>query len=415
MNQRVTSTRRILFFAEAVTLAHVARPIVLAGSLDPQRYEAIVACSPRYQRFLDGQRWRALPLESISSERFLNALANGSPLYDVETLRGYVREDLRIIEAIQPDLVVGDFRLSLSVSCRLVRVPYAAITNTYWSPFLESSKYPLPVLPMTRFLPLAVARALFNLARPAAFALHCRPLNQVRAENGLASLGNDLRRVYTDADHTLYADVPGLFGTRPLPPSHHQLGPILWSPPQAKPPWWDRLPADRPIVYLTLGSSGHAATLDRVLGALEKLPVTVMASTAGATIPTRLASNIFIADYLPGTEAAARSALVICNGGSPTSQQALAAGIPVLGIASNMDQFLNMGALVAAGAGLLMRGDRLSLTGIRAAVEKMLHAPGFRINAAQLASSFDPADAGRRFQAFANSALACAPGTSPVH
>ena len=30
---------RILFIAEAVSLAHIARPFVLAQSLDPSRYE----------------------------------------------------------------------------------------------------------------------------------------------------------------------------------------------------------------------------------------------------------------------------------------------------------------------------------------------------------------------------------------
>ena len=35
----------------------------------------------------------------------------------------------------QPDLVIGDFRLSLSVSARVAGVPYIAIANSWWSPF----------------------------------------------------------------------------------------------------------------------------------------------------------------------------------------------------------------------------------------------------------------------------------------
>ena len=396
---------RILFFAEAVTLAHVARPIVLANSLDPNRYETVMACSPRYQRFLDCEAWNTLPLNSITSQRFVRALASGSPVYDVETLRGYVREDLSLIETVEPDLVVGDFRLSLSVSCRLAGVPYAAITNAYWSPFFIGLKYPLPVLPMTRFLPIAVAQAVFNLARRIAFALHCKPLNRVRIENGLPSLGDDLRRVYTDADCTLYADAPGLFETEPLPPNHRYLGPILWSPPLTKPIWWDALPTDKPIIYLTLGSSGQAAVLNQVLEALSEMPVTVMASTAGRAVPDRRASNLFIADYLPGIEAAARSQLVICNGGSPTSHQALSAGVPVLGIASNMDQFLNMAAIVKAGAGILLRADRLGNRLVRDAVEKILVASRLGINAARLSHGFGPDDAGRRFRDWVDESL----------
>lgn len=43
--------RRILFVAEAVTLAHVVRPFALAQSLDPSRYEVHFACDPRYNSF----------------------------------------------------------------------------------------------------------------------------------------------------------------------------------------------------------------------------------------------------------------------------------------------------------------------------------------------------------------------------
>ena len=48
--------------------------------------------------------------------------------YDAETLKRYVDADLAIIRQAQPDLIIGDFRLSLSVSARLAGVPYATIS-----------------------------------------------------------------------------------------------------------------------------------------------------------------------------------------------------------------------------------------------------------------------------------------------
>ncbi len=62
---------------------------------------------------------------------------------------------------------------------------------TYWSPQYPIKDFPLPVLPMTTVLPLPLAGWLFRVARPLAFSLHCRPLNRVRKENGLPSLGSD--------------------------------------------------------------------------------------------------------------------------------------------------------------------------------------------------------------------------------
>ena len=88
--------RRVLFFAEAVTLAHVARPIALAQGLGAAGHEVVVACDPRYHGFLAHEPWQTLALHSISSARFLRALASGSPVYDAETLRAYVRQDLEL-------------------------------------------------------------------------------------------------------------------------------------------------------------------------------------------------------------------------------------------------------------------------------------------------------------------------------
>ena len=127
-------------------MAHAARPIVLANSLEGLGHELVMACGDRYSRFMANQTWQTLPLHSISSQRFLRSPAWGTPVYDLPTLRRYVAEDIDLIERVKPDLIVGDFRLSLSVSARLVGIPYTTITNAYWSPFIRNMPFPLPVL-----------------------------------------------------------------------------------------------------------------------------------------------------------------------------------------------------------------------------------------------------------------------------
>jgi UDP:flavonoid glycosyltransferase YjiC (YdhE family) len=110
--------------------------------------------------------------------------------------------------------------------------------------------------------------------------------------------------------------------------------------------------------------------------------------------------NTYIADYLPGLEAAARAKLVICNGGSLTCQQALAVGVPVLGIASNMDQFLNMEALTKAGLARMLRADRLSVGKIRSVVTTMISCPRFTRTAEKFSSDNAGFKAQRTFAAF---------------
>ncbi|CAH1084881.1 glycosyltransferase [Candidatus Nitrotoga sp. 1052] len=394
----------ILFIAEAVTLAHFARIVTLAKALDPTAYEVIVASDPRYTDLDAPLSCAFYPLRSIPSAEFAQALAQGKPLYDVEKLTRYVEEDLALIKHFKPDLIVGDFRLSLAVSAPLTGVPYAAVVNAYWSPYADIA-YPIPDLPMTRFLGVRFAQRLFDAARPIAFALHARPLNQVRRRYNLPPLGHDLRTAYTWGDYTLYADVPELVPTQPVPANHRYLGPPLWSARAPLPNWWGHLPEDKPVALLTLGSSGTADLLPMAVSALSELPITVITATAGKIDLPDVPANAFVADYLPLDVATRRASLVICNGGSLTTYQALASGTPILGICSNMDQLLNMSAIERLGAGLSMRAARVRPAQLKEAVRTLLEIPTFTHAAEQAGERFRQFDAGQRFRAFISEVL----------
>ncbi len=362
----------ILFMADAVTLAHVARPCALAKRLDPARFSVALACDPRYQNFLSALDFPTLPLASLASERFLQAAASGKPLYDTQTLRNYVRDDLALLAAVQPAAVVGDHRLSLSVSARVAGVPYLSVINAYWSPYTHRRLLPVPDLPITRWFGTDLAQAMFRLAWPFASAWHSLPLNRVRRDYGLPDLGRDWFRAYTDADRTLYADASELVPTTALPTNHSYLGPVPWSPAVPLPSWWDDLPDDRPLIYATMGSSGDPAVLELILAALAELPITVLATTAARVLRAAPPANARLVDYAPGEQLAARANLMICNGGSLTVYQCLSAGKPLIGIASHMDQHLSMCYVEQAGVGKLLRSDELTAPTLRQAVMRLL-------------------------------------------
>lgn len=265
----VARRQRILFVGEAATLAHVVRPFVLARSLDPSRYEVHFACDPRFNKLLGPLPFPHHPIHIVPSEEVLLKIAQGRLFYNTRTLRKYIAADRKILNEIAPDVVVGDNRLSLSVSARLAGIPYIAIANAYWSPQARR-RFPLPDVPWTRFFGVRPVSILYRLYRPLIFALYRLPLNWLRRKHGLSSLGWDLCRIFTDGDYTLYADVPELVPTYNLPANHRYLGPVLWSPDVKPPTWWHSLPTDRPIIYATLGSSGGKNLLQVVLNALGR-------------------------------------------------------------------------------------------------------------------------------------------------
>lgn len=389
---------RILFVADAVTLAHVARPAALARGLDARRFDITFACDPRYGGLIADLPCPIHPIASQPGERFLRAAARGHRLYDLATLRAYVRDDLALLDEVRPHAVIGDHRLSLAVSARLRGIPYLALHNAYWSPWADPAT-PVPDIPLTRRLGVPLAQRLFDRVWPLAAAWHSWPLNRLRREHGLPALGWDWRRPYTDADYTLYADAEALIPTPGRPASHRYLGPIAWSPPVPLPAWWDDLPRERPLIYASLGSSGDPAVLARVLAALAGLPVSVVATRAGRTLPGATPANVRLLDYAPGEALCRRADLVVTNGGSMGVYQALSAGKPVLGIAAHMDQQLSMHHVQKAGVGLRLRTDRLDATRVREAARHLLHDPAVRQRAQAMAQAIAACDPVRKLSA----------------
>lgn len=394
--------RKVLFFAEAVTLAHMARPAVLAGMLDPAEFEVVVARDARYVSLFPDLSVRQIDLYSVSTQEFVSALAKGSPLYGKEVLEHYIEDDLRVIDQEKPDIVVGDFRLSLSVSARLRNIPYVAIANAYWSPYAQLS-YTIPEHPLNRILGVGQAEALFRAVRPIIFALHSVPLNRVRKRHGLKTLGLNLNRVYTDSDYVLYADIPSLVDMKDLPANHRYLGAVLWSPAHEYPAWWPDVDDSACNIYLTLGSSGRADLVPAIVDALADMPVKLLVSTAGQRALPLDSPNLFSAEYLPGEAAAGKSKLVICNGGSLTTYQAFSQSVPVLGIAGNLDQHLNMSAIEKRGAGIRLRTDQLRAACVRAAVLSLIEDDTYSTQAERLGEEMAEINVKENFSEFLRS------------
>ncbi|WP_137937747.1 glycosyltransferase [Chitinivorax sp. B] len=372
--------KKVLFIAEAVTLAHVGRMLSLSQALDRAGFEVMVACDPRYQGATGSTTLPLTDIHTIPSQQFFNALDKGTPIYQVQDLIRYVEEDRALIQSFKPDVIVGDFRLSLSASARLEKIPYITLSNAYWSPYADID-YLVPDIPATRLLGVTIAQKLFDWVRPIAFAQHATAINRMLRHFNLPECKRDLRVAYTQADYTLYSDLPELVPTKLLPDNHRFIGPVQWAPNVPRPPWWESIPANKPIVYVNLGSSGHGKLLPEVLETLDEMPITVIAASAGRVELKHLASNEFVADFLPGDQAVKLASLVICNGGSPTCYQALAAGKPLIGIPINLDQYLNMSLMSRAGTGILIRSGKHTHREIKVATNQLLQDAQYSIKA----------------------------------
>lgn len=397
---------RVLFMGEAAALSHVARPALLAAHLADCGYSVCFARDPRYNHlFQIPDSVRQIDLHSLPNETVLQRVWDNEPIFSVDVLEEYIQVDLGIMREVQPDIVVGDSRFSLIASSQLADVPFVNIVDAHWSPLVDTQFEPVDS-PVSRLIGVPLSDLIFHLVRPVAFALHTVPINAVLRNHRLAEIAPDIRAYFSRGDYTVYPNDPGLYRLRqPLPPEHAFIGPLLWSPQVPKPSWWDNLPADKPVIYVSLGSTGEPKLLDALFRVLGELPVSVLTATAARGNPSQLPGNVFLADFIPGMEAARRSRLVVCNGGAMSGQQALSAGAPYLGLISNLDQMLYSRAVQQAGACELLRESEASEDSLRRMVQLLLTEDRYRVAAQRIAARTELQDSYSTFEQFISWAL----------
>ena len=395
----MTQRKKLLFFAHAVTMAHFARPLKWIEGLDPELFDIYLASHHKFSGLSPKTSVTFLELNCIDAVKFEHIVVNAAPIYDAKTFEEHIQEDIRLIEQIKPDLVIGDFRHSLTVSCRVKKTKYINLTNAYWHPGIRM-RFPLPEAPIVRILGEGPAKLLLSLFLPLALKVSFFKMAfALRKSFKKANLKfNDYRQVITDGDVTLYCDTPELVPLKKQLSHEKFVGPLIWSMPVEVPDWWKNLDPGKRRIFITLGSSGQAHSLPMIVQALAKLDAEIIVALAGKRpeLPTK--PNVFVTDFLPIEAACKNSDLVICNGGSPLVHAALSYGVPTIGIVCNNDQLLNMAHIQNRGAGVLLRYWNLNDKTISAAADEVLNNPQYLEQSKKIQAEFGAINVKSRLQ-----------------
>jgi UDP:flavonoid glycosyltransferase YjiC (YdhE family) len=323
-----------------------------------------------------------------------------------------IRDDLALIKTFKPDFIIGDFRLSLLISARVAKVPFANITNRYWAPEVMT-EWHAPESFMTHRLGVPLCNWMLRSFPEFLLSSHVAAFKKAAQQWKVPlSEGITLNELYHQGDYQLYCDIPAFIEETLLAPSQKVIGPVIWNPEGALPSWWNQIPKDQPIIYLNLGSSGQPATIPKLLEWLLPLEYTLLVAGHGDT-PLPVHPRIFQAPFLPGSRASALANLVMCNGGSPSTQQALAEGTPILGVCSNLDQILNMKLIHAHGVGLACRSDYLRKESFLEAVHTLMTDESYQQNAIVLAEKMKPQESAGNFLDVLEKWLGQASGAKP--
>lgn len=401
LNQR----KKILFFSHAVTMAHLARPLKWIEELDPKLYDIYLASDAKFKKMCPKNGVTFLPIKCIDANKFVEIVNNGAPIYDSVTFESHIAEDIRIIEAAKPDLVIGDFRHSLSVSCRLKKIKYINLSNAYWSPEIKMP-YPLPEAPIVRLLGETLTKILIGPFIPIILKLNFFKMAfLLRKSFQKAGLHfSDYRQVIIDGDITAYCDTPQLV---PLKKINHEVfvGPLVWSTTADLPKWWTNLNPKKKRIFLSMGSSGQAELLPLIIATLAKLDIEILVALAGKNLDISPLPNVYITDFLPLEQACSGSDIVICNGGSPLCHAALSYGVPTIGIICNNDQLLNMAHIEKRQAGKMLRYWNLTPEKLNKAVTEVLENSIFKENSEIIQTEFAAINVSAQLQNIINKVL----------
>lgn len=395
----MTHRKKLLFFAHAVTMAHFARPLKWIEGIDTELFDIYLASHQKFRSLCSKNDVTFLDLSCIDAAEFEQIVVQAKPIYDASTFEEHIQEDIRLMDKVKPDLVIGDFRHSLTVSCRVKKIKYVNLTNAYWHPEIKL-RFPLPEAPVVRILGVGMARMLLGLFLPLALKVNFFIMAfALRRSFRSANLTfNDYRKVIVDGDVTLFCDTPELVPLNQQLPHEKYVGPLIWSMPVELPEWWSDLDLNKRRIFLTLGSSGPANAFPTIIEALARLDCEIVVALAGKRPKIPAFSNVFVTDFLPIDAACQDADVVICNGGSPLVHAALTFGVPTIGIVCNNDQLLNMAHVSHRGAGILLRYWNLTAQKITGAVNEILNDAQYRTQAQNIRMEFDAIDVKARLQ-----------------
>ncbi|MHB1468487.1 MAG: glycosyltransferase [Solirubrobacteraceae bacterium] len=181
-------------------------------------------------------------------------------------------------------------------------------------------------------------------------------INDARAEQALAPLRHWSEQLLA-AEAVLVLSVAELdFSSRAQLQANVRYVGAAFEPYQKQwtPPWPEQ--NDDPLILISLSTSymNQAALAQRILDAIDGLPIRALLTTGPAISANalQLPANTRAVGYVPHRQVLPHASLVISHCGWQTINAALADGVPIICIPDGRDQPDNAARVIAAGAGI---------------------------------------------------------------
>jgi MGT family glycosyltransferase len=391
--------KTVAMFCDGGFLAHVTRSFEVGRALHHCfGHRVVFCCDGPYAHIPRDAGFEVVPIFTVDRDvtmEYAHKLLPPRLSWWKAICAQSVASDFAAIDAIGPDIIVGDMRWSLSTSARVRGIPFVSITNACWTEkFAHAVELPEGHL-MGKILGRKLAEAAFPKFTQVMMSYGGKGYSDIRKQYGLPPVRHMWEAV--EGDITLLADLPEFMPVvRNTPPSFRYTGPLLWDANIGLPHWFSRLQPGRPTIYFTMGSTGDTRFFQEAVRVFGNTDFQVLITTGGLAEIPNPPSNVFIAKYAPGEALMAVSDVVVSHGGNGTIYQALSCGVPIIGFPTIFDQEVNMRRVRALGAGIQMSNKNYDGGSLESAVLAVLNEPAYRERCRQLAARISRMDGRRR-------------------
>jgi UDP:flavonoid glycosyltransferase YjiC (YdhE family) len=346
----MNSKKTILFFPFNL-LAHYLRCLVLANRYNKDSYDIYFLQSERYDHFVKENGFKTFSAASFDADHVMECSERFDFTWLEEaTLERVLLGQISAINALKPDLVIGDTTPTLKMAAEYTRVEYMALMNGYMSPYYAGQRKisrSHPAYPLLDRMPLPLAQQMTAIGERLSFWKIHAPFRRLRRKYRLKPLFSYLWEM--QGTQNIICDDSRLFPQKGLPKNYRCIGPLVYRfQDHEAEAWLGTLDPSKDTILVCMGSSGDWKALvflnDAYFGKYNII-------TAGDTGRVLQAAHIIQRPFIDLPEVLKHCALMICHGGNGTINTGILAKVYMLCRASNFEQEWNIEALEKKGLG----------------------------------------------------------------
>ncbi len=364
----VLSKKRILMDSSAIGLSHLTRLLLIAREFRDRDAQVAFAFKKK-DKLLEQEGYEFFPISDVAITDFSS---NIFAAYTPSFVEQCVEEELKVIKAFQPDVIVGDLRMTAAISSRIAKVPYISVVSSYMTDYFN------PVDVMIPKEKSALKHAIASITGRGIQAVQKRalatPFRTVARKYGIKNLVSLYD--FLQGDLTLLADLPQFCPLANLPKNFRYIGPLIWEGTNgAIPTYLERRNKSQKLIYATTANTGKEKLIQLVVEAFKDDSAYEVVLTTGAYInPNQFpsAGNIHIERFIPGSQVLKHSVAAIHCGSQGTTYQTMAQGVPAVVLPFNNDQRITAWLIKRQKVGIPLSPANLTGRHVKLAVEMLV-------------------------------------------